>query len=209
MEQTGADHSPMVHVVDDDGALRESVSFLLSSVDIPVRTHATATRFLDELDPQRPGVVILDVRMPDYSGFQVQEQLRRRDCPAPVIFCSAHGDISLSVRALRGGAVDFLEKPYEPQKLLESVQESLGLAGQRFVRHRQQRQIRDRLATLTPRECDVLRLLLEGLSSQNIARRLGTSVKTVDVHRARIKAKADAEALGVFVNDLLRHRIPV
>lgn len=199
----------MVHVVDDDCALRESVAFLLGSVNIEVRTHSTATSFLDDLDPRQPGVVILDVRMPDYSGFQVQEQLNRRDYPAPVIFCSAHGDISMSVRALRAGAVDFLEKPYEPQKMLESVQEQIGLAGQRFGARLRRRQIEARVAALTPREKDVLRLLLDGLSSQNIARRLGTSVKTVDVHRARIKAKAETEALGVFVNDLLRHQIPV
>jgi FixJ family two-component response regulator len=154
-------------------------------------------------------VVIVDVRMPGMSGFELQEQLGRRDYPAPVIFCSAHGDIPMSVRALRRGAVDFLEKPYEPQRMLEVVQGQLAEADRRFADHRCRRDVLRRVDTLTQREREVLRLVIDGLPSQVIARQLGASVKTIDVHRARIKAKTGAESLGSLVRDILLHQVTV
>lgn len=200
---------PVVHVVDDDEDLRQSLAFLLQSVGIEALTYATATSFLDEVDFDEAGVVIVDVRMPGLSGFQLQEQLNQRDYPAPIIFCSAHGDIPMSVRALRAGAVDFLEKPYEPQRMLEVVQEQLQVAARLFAERADRLRVRARLQTLTPRERDVLRHVIEGRSSQQIASRLGTSVKTVDVHRARIKAKTEAESLGTLVRDILASRVTV
>lgn len=200
---------PVVHVVDDDEDLRQSLAFLLQSVGIEALTYATATSFLDEVDFDEAGVVIVDVRMPGLSGFQLQEQLNQRDYPAPIIFCSAHGDIPMSVRALRAGAVDFLEKPYEPQRMLEVVQEHLQVAARLFAERADRLRVRSRLQTLTPRERDVLRHVIEGRSSQQIASRLGTSVKTVDVHRARIKAKTEAESLGTLVRDILASRVTV
>jgi FixJ family two-component response regulator len=115
----------------------------------------------------------------------------------------------MSVRALRHGAVDFLEKPYEPQKMLEVVQEHLEVAAQRFADDHCRRSVSARLDALTPREREVLRLVIAGLPSPHIARELGTSVKTVDVHRARIKAKTDAESLGTLVRDVLQYRVVV
>lgn len=201
--------APVVHVVDDDEDLRQSLAFLLQSVGIEALTYATATAFLDEVDFDEAGVVIVDVRMPGLSGFQLQEQLNQRDYPAPIIFCSAHGDIPMSVRALRAGAVDFLEKPYEPQRILEVVQEQLQVAVRLFAERADRLRVQARLESLTPRERDVLRLVIEGRSSQQIASRLGTSVKTVDVHRARIKAKTAAESLGTLVRDILAYRVAV
>ena len=200
---------PVVHVVDDDDDLRQSLAFLLQSVGIEALTYSTAAIFLDEVDIDEPGVVVVDVRMPGLSGFQLQEQLNQRDYPAPVIFCSAHGDIPMSVRALRAGAVDFLEKPYEPQRMLEVVQEQLLVATRLFAERADRLRLEARLENLTPRERDVLRLVIEGRSSQQIASRLGTSVKTVDVHRARIKAKTEAESLGTLVRDILAYRVVV
>jgi len=199
--------SPVVHIVDDDEDLRQSLVFLLGSVGIEAFTYPDASSFLAEFDPDEPAVVIVDVRMPGMSGFQLQERLGERDYPAPVIFCSAHGDIPMSVRALRHGAVDFLEKPYEPQRMLEVVQAQLNEAGRRFDEHAHRRDIRQRLDALTPREREVLRLVVDGLPSQLIARRLGASVKTIDVHRARIKAKTDAESLATLVRDILLHQV--
>lgn len=195
--------APVVHIVDDDEELRQSLVFLLGSVGIDAYTYPDAGTFLEELNPVEPSVLIVDVRMPGLSGFQLQEQLVAREYPAPVIFCSAHGDIPMSVRALRHGAVDFLEKPYEPQKMLEVVQEQLGVATRAFDEARRRVAVRERLDALTPREREVLRLVITGLPSQLIARELGTSVKTVDVHRARIKAKTEAESLGTLVRDIL------
>lgn len=201
--------TPVVHVVDDDEDLRQSLVFLLGSVGIEAFTYPDATTFLAELDPDEPAVLILDVRMPGISGFELQERLRARDYPAPIVFCSAHGDIPMSVRALTQGAVDFLEKPYEPQRMLEVVQEQLREAGRRFADHRRRRDVRRRLDTLTQREREVLRLVIDGLPSQLIARQLGASVKTIDVHRARIKAKTGAESLGALVRDILLHQVTV
>lgn len=200
---------PVVHVVDDDEDLRQSLVFLLGSVGIQAYTYPDGGSFLAEVDPAEPAVLVVDVRMPGLGGFALQERLRDLDYPAPVVFCSAHGDIPMSVRALRGGAVDFLEKPYEPQRMLDVLQEQLGHARRRFAEHGERRDVHDRLGPLTPREREVLRLVVDGLPSQNIARQLGTSVKTVDVHRARIKAKTRAESLGTLVRDVLQHRVAV
>jgi two-component system, LuxR family, response regulator FixJ len=201
--------APVVHIVDDDAALRQSLVFLLESVGIQALTYRDATSFLSEFDPDEPAVVVVDVRMPGISGLQLQEQLLQLDYPAPVIFCSAHGDIPMSVRALTQGAVDFLEKPYQPQKMLEVVQKQLLEACGRFTDRADRRDVLRRLETLTQREREVLRLVIDGLPSQVIARRLGTSVKTVDVHRARIKTKTDSESLGTLVRDILLHQVTV
>jgi len=189
----------VVHIVDDDEDLRQSLVFLLGSVGIEALVYPDATRFLAEFDPEEPAVLIVDVRMPGPSGFQLQVELAGRDYPAPIVFCSAHGDIPMSVRALRKGAVDFLEV----------VQEQLEKAALIFARRAERREIAERLSTLTPRELDVLRLVIDGLPSQTIARQLGTSVKTVDVHRSRIKTKTGAESLGTLVRDVLRAGIGV
>ncbi|GAA4091269.1 response regulator transcription factor [Nocardioides kongjuensis] len=204
--RTGA---PQVHVVDDDEDLRQSLVFLLGSVGIEPHLHHDASGFLEQLDPGQPAVLVLDVRMPGMSGLQLQEQLLARGYPAPIIFCSAHGDIPMSVRALRQGAVTFLEKPYEPQQMLDLVQEQVGRARELFAERALRCEVEDRLDQLTPREREVLRLVVDGLSSQMIARRLGASVKTVDVHRARIKAKTDAESLGTLVSEVLRTGVPI
>ncbi|MGW0036349.1 response regulator transcription factor [Gordonia sp. NPDC003376] len=198
---------PVVHVVDDDDDLRQSVTFLLRTVGITALTYPDAASFLEEFDPEEPGVVVVDVRMPGISGFQLQEILNERDYPAPVIFCSAHGDIAMSVRAIRAGAVDFLEKPYGSQRMLEVVQMHLAKANQLFAERAERRRVEDRVGRLTPRERDVLRLVIGGLSSRMIARDLGTTVKTVDVHRVRIKSKTESDSLSTLVHDVLVHRV--
>ncbi|MGP4043918.1 response regulator transcription factor [Streptomyces sp. 2A115] len=202
-------HNPIVHIVDDSEDLRRSLVFLFQSVGIQALTYADATSFLAEFDPDEPAVVIVDVRMPGLSGFQLQERLLELNYPAPVIFCSAHGDIPMSVRALRHGAVDFLQKPYQPQRMLELVQDQMLEARRRFAEHARRRQVLRRLETLTQREREVLRHVIDGLPSQVIARRLGASAKTVDVHRARIKAKTGSEGLGTLVHDILLYEIDV
>lgn len=200
---------PVVHVVDDDADLRQSLVFLLESVGVQALTYPDADTFLEEFDRDEVAVVIVDVRMPGISGFQLQERLLAMDYPAPVIFCSAHGDIPMSVRAVTRGAVDFLEKPYTPQRMVDLVQAQLHEARRRFAEHTDRRAVQDRLDMLTQREREVLRLVIEGLSSQVIAHRLGTSVKTIDVHRARIKAKTEADSLGALARDILLHRVTV
>jgi RNA polymerase sigma factor (sigma-70 family) len=200
---------PVVHVVDDDEELCRSLVFLLDSVGIRSVAHPDATSFLANVDLSKPAVLIVDIRMPGMSGLQLQERLRLLDYPAPIIFCSAHGDIPMSVRALRYGAVDFLQKPYEPQEMLEIVQLQIEEAHGLFRRQRERNRIRAQLDLLTPREREVLQLVVQGTSSQLVARQLGTSVRTIDVHRARIKAKTESESLGTLVHDILHHGLEV
>lgn len=200
---------PVVHIVDDDEEWRNSLAFLLQSVGVVALTYPDATTFLEELDDDEPALVILDSRMRGLSGLQLQERLALRDYPAPVIFCSAHGDIATTVRAMRAGAMGFLEKPYDPQVMLETVQEQIVEAGIAFLERDGRRAIEARIHSLTPRERDVLRLVMDGLPSRQIASLLGASVKTIDVHRARIRAKAEAESLGCLVRDLFQHRITI
>jgi two-component system, LuxR family, response regulator FixJ len=199
----------VVHIVDDEDDLRQSLAFLLESVGIQALTYPDAQTFLAEFDPAEPAVVIVDVRMPGISGFGLQEKLTERGYPAPVIFCSAHGDIPMSVRALNQGAVNFLEKPYDPQTILEVVQQQQNEARHRFAEHAERQDVVRRLEQLTQREREVLRLVIDGLPSQVVAHRLGTSVKTIDVHRARIKAKTGVESLGALVRDILARRVDV
>ena len=196
-----------VYIVDDDEELCASLSWLLESVSIRSVVFHTVASFLEGYDPEAPACLVLDVRMPQAGGFQLQETLNQIGSPIPIIFVSAHGDIRMSVKALQQGAVNFLEKPYDPQQMLDIIQEALRVAAPRFEANREQRAVRERLATLTPRERQVLALVIEGLPSQNIARILGTSVKTVDVHRARIKSKTGSDAIATLVRDVLQSNV--
>ncbi len=199
----------IVYIVDDDHELCTSLAWLLDSVDIKSHIFNDVASFLADYDPALPACLILDVRMPRTGGFQLQETLNQMSSPIPIIFVSAHGDIRMSVKALRQGATNFLEKPYDPQHMLDVVQETLELAQERFEAHRGRRDIEQRIAGLTPREREILALVIDGLPSQNIARKLGTSVKTVDVHRTRIKAKTGADSIATLVRDILQHDISI
>lgn len=143
------------------------------------------------------------------SGARLQAELNERAPHATIIFVSAHGDIKMSVTAMQEGALHFLEKPYEPQQLLDLVQEGIVVARERFVDHSTRLDVQHRVDSLTPREKEILRLVIEGLPSQNIARRLGMSVKTVDVHRARIKSKTGADSINTLIRDVLRYQATV
>lgn len=198
---------PVVYVVDDDQELLESVSWLLGSIGIDSVTLGSGDEFLQTYTGDHPALLILDVRMPQMSGTRLQEVLATDLPHVAIIFVSAHGDIKMSVRTIQRGAIDFLEKPYEPQHMLEVVQAGIQTAADRFAEHHRRTDITEKLKLLTPREREILDLVVEGLPSQNIARRLGMSVKTVDVHRARIKQKTDADSINTLVRDILRHQV--
>ncbi|MFV0457549.1 MAG: response regulator transcription factor [Actinomycetales bacterium] len=198
-----------VYVIDDDPELRESLSWLLDSVGIKATGYPLADEFLTDYRGDHPACLILDVRMPRMSGPKLQDELMAKAPHVSIIFVSAHGDIRMSVKTMRSGAVDFLEKPYDPQQLLDTVQVGIEKAEAAFAEYTHRQIIQERIDHLTPREREILLLVVEGMPSQNIARRLGMSVKTVDVHRARIRAKADAESINVLVRDILRYRIEI
>lgn len=207
MTKTSMNPDPIVYIVDDDEELCTSLAWLLDSVDIASKSYNDVASFLEGYDKDRASCLVLDVRMPRTGGFALQETLNQIGAPIPIIFVSAHGDVRMSVRALQQGAVNFLEKPYDPQQMLDAVQETLELAEVRFAECAERTLVLERLRTLTPREREILLLVIDGLPSQNIARQLGTSVKTIDVHRARIKSKTNAESISTLVRDVLSRRI--
>ncbi|MCX4728101.1 response regulator transcription factor [Streptomyces sp. NBC_01306] len=200
----GPAHDSVVYIVDDDQELCASLAWLLESVHIRSVCFPGVSAFLQSYDPQQPACLVLDVRMPEASGFELQDMLNRTCSAVPIIFVSAHGDIRMSVRALQHGAVDFLEKPYDPQHMLDVVQKTLRTARERFARSARESELRARLDSLTDRELQILGLVADGLPSKSIASRLGISVKTVDVHRTRIREKAGAVSITTLVRDVLQ-----
>ncbi|NUU04320.1 response regulator transcription factor [Herbaspirillum robiniae] len=194
---------PVVYIVDDDEAVRTSLAWLLSSVNIRTECFDGPEAFLRAYDANSLSCLILDVRMPEVSGFQLQERLNEIGAGIPVIFVSGHGDIPMSVRALQNGAVDFFEKPYNSQQMLERIQVTLkNVAGNMQARERRLL-LKSRLKTLTAREREILDKVILGHSSKLIARELNISVKTVDVHRASIKDKLGCQSTASLVRDVL------
>ena len=198
-----------VYIVDDDQELCASLAWLLDSVNITSEYYFSVQTFLDEYRRDIPACLVLDVRMPEVGGFQLQETLLADESPIPIIFVSAHGDIKMSVRALQRGALTFIEKPYDPQHMLDVIQDALRVARQRFGERRNRTELQGRIDALTVREREILALVLDGLPSKNIAKELGISVKTVDVHRTRIKEKTGAESIAVLVRDILQAGLSV
>jgi RNA polymerase sigma factor (sigma-70 family) len=190
---------PIVFLVDDDEAVRDSLSMSLEMAGLRVEGFASAPAFLDAYDPARPGCLVLDVRMPDMSGLELQEILAARRINIPIIFITGHGDVPMSVKAVKAGAVDFLEKPFKKEVLLERIHEALAQDMQARQDEAQRRQLKDLLAHLTPREQEVMALVVGGRSNKEIARQLDISPRTVETHRARIMEKMGAESLPDLV----------
>jgi FixJ family two-component response regulator len=195
--------APVIYIVDDDNGMRTSLAWLLESVGVKSEGFANAADFLRAFDPDIPACLVLDVRMPETSGFDVQSELNRRGATLPIIFVSGHGDIPMSVRALQNGAIDFVEKPYNSQQMLDRVQRAMKLATQRHAADQKRRDLRKRLDSLTGREKEVLRGVIDGKGSKRIAADLDISVKTVDVHRASIKEKLGVASIATLVRDVM------
>ena len=202
-QQSASVSAPIVYIVDDDSGMRTSLAWLLESVGVKSAGFANASEFLAAFDPAIPAALVLDVRMPEHSGFDVQTELNRRGATLPVIFVSGHGDIPMSVRALQNGAIDFVEKPYNSQQMLDRVQRALKLAAQRHAADQKRRELRKRIESLTARETEVLRGVIDGKGSKQIANDLSISVKTVDVHRASIKDKLGAASIAMLVREVM------
>lgn len=184
-----------VFIVDDDPAVRKSLRWLIESVGLPVKTFASGSEFLDQYDPQQPGCLVLDIRMPGMSGLELQEKLRELGRHLPIIVMTAFGDVPMAVRAMKFGAVHFFEKPVKDQELLDHIQAAL-LEDSRW-RERDQLDdvVRCRYQRLTKREVEVLREVVGGLSSKEIGGKLGVSFKTVEAHRAKIMKKMEADSV--------------
>jgi FixJ family two-component response regulator len=178
-----------VFLVDDDDAVRDSLTLLFETAGLAVEAYSSAETFLDAYRPERPGCLVLDVSMPGMSGTELQTELGRRDIQVPIIFLTAHGNIPMTVRAIKAGAVDFLTKPVQVRPLLERVQAAITQDFQQRERLRTEPAAAASLATLTPRELEVAKLLVGGRTNKEIARNLGISHRTVENHRARVMEK--------------------
>ena len=188
-----------VFVVDDDPAIRESIALLVSTVGLPAETFETANRFLSDYD-NAPGCLVCDIRMPGLSGLELQEELVKQGVTLPVIILSGHGDVPAAVRAMKNGALDFIEKPFNAQLLLEVVQRAISKDKDNRADAANEAQVEERLGTLTPREREVLDEVLKGKANKVIALDLGISERTVELHRGRVMKKMAARSLAELMH---------
>lgn len=195
--------SGTVFVVDDDQAVAESLRALLMSVDLPVKTYPSAQAFIDDDDCSKQGCLVLDVRMPGMSGLQLQEYLKARKITIPVIFITGHGDVPMAVRAVKAGALDFLEKPFHDQDLLDQVHLALTLEQERRHSAVGRESVRERLDTLTTREREVMDLIVAGKSSKMIANTFNLSCKTIEFHRANVLLKTNVHTTAELIHMVL------
>ena len=189
----------IVHVIDDDDAVRESLAFLLGTAGIDVQTYESAVAFLNVAPEVKAGCVITDVRMPDISGIELLRRLRELKLGVPVIVITGHGDVPLAVEAMKIGAVDFLEKPFDDEVLLASVRSALNQLDRDHKRAAERGEIEGRLAALSSRERDVLEGLVAGHANKQIAYDLGISPRTIEIYRANLMTKMDAASLSDLV----------
>lgn len=189
----------IVHIIDDDPAVRDSLQLLLATENFAVRTHASARDFLTGVEPSETGCVVTDVRMPELSGFDLLANMKERRLDLPVIVITAHADVPLAVQAMKAGAIDLLEKPFDDEALLASIRHALLRRHNEFGADAEAAMVRERLATLTARESEVLSGILKGQPNKIIAHELGISVRTVEVHRANVMAKMRAGSLSELV----------
>jgi FixJ family two-component response regulator len=202
------DAEALVFVVDDDAPMRESLQNLLRSVGLRVEAFASAQEFLSSPRPDVPGCLVLDVRLPGLSGLELQQRLAEVDRDIPIIFITGHGDIPMTVQAMKAGAVEFLPKPFRDQALLDAIQQALARDRQAREQRAKSQELRRRYRSLTPRERDVLALVVTGLLNKQIAGELGTSEASVKVHRQHVMAKMRPGSLAALVRMTDRLGIP-
>ncbi|NFV81063.1 response regulator FixJ [Magnetospirillum aberrantis] len=195
---------PVVHVVDDDGAIRDALVLLLEAAGHAARAHADAASFLAVLDPAQPGCVVADVRMPGMSGLELLRHLGLSRIDLPVIIITGHADVAMAVEALKAGAADFIEKPFDEDVLLSAVERALDRGARAFRERRHVDEIAARAASLTPREREVMDLVVQGMPNKAVAVELSISARTVEIHRARVMEKMAAASLSDLVRMALR-----
>ena len=190
----------VVFVVDDDPAIRDALTSLLRSVGLAVETFGSAQEFCTRPPPDGPACLVLDVRLPGLSGLELQRWLATGNLALPIIFITGHGDIPMSVQAMKAGAVDFLPKPFRDQDLLDAVHQALARDRHARAQQAEMAALRRRFDTLTPRQRDVMARMVAGLLTKQIAGELGTSEATVKTHRQQVMAKIRAESLADLIN---------
>jgi RNA polymerase sigma factor (sigma-70 family) len=200
-------NEPTVFIVDDDEPVLRALSLLMRSVGHRVQTHTSARSFLDEFDLEFPGCLVADVRMEGVSGLELLEELKRRGSAMPVIIITGHGDVSMAVQAMKNGAFDFLQKPFEDTSLLERIQKALDLDTRTRREAAKSREVVEKLNRLSPRELQVVRLVVDGMTSREIGEKLGLSRKTVEIHRSHAMMKLGASSLADVVRIAVQHGV--
>lgn len=185
-----------VFLVDDDEAIRHSASFMLRHAGYTVKTFPDGISFLEQVSNEMDGCILLDVRMPGMDGLEVQATLNQRGITLPVIILTGHGDVPVAVEAMKGGAIEFLEKPYEKTALVGAIDNAFGLLDTQVAEDKRSLEAKAKLASLTPRETEVLECLVDGLTNKGIAQSLSISPRTVEIHRAHMMEKLDADSLS-------------
>ncbi len=188
-----------VYIIDDDEAVRDSLSWLMKSASIETQSFASAGAFLEACNEKLNGCLLLDIRMPGMNGLELQTELNLRGCHMPIIMISGHADVPMAVRALKAGAFDFIEKPFNDDVLLAMVQRALKQESEMRTRLAKNDALKIRMESLTPRELEVLDQVVAGASNKQIGNELGVSQKTVEAHRARVMEKLEAESLSHLV----------
>jgi two-component system, LuxR family, response regulator FixJ len=194
---------PTIFVVDDDSAVRDALKLLLRSVGQAVETYGSGQEFLDGYSEDRPGCLVVDIRMPGMSGLELQQKLNERHSILPIIFITGHGDVPMAVEAMQAGAVDFIQKPFRDQDLIDRINQALEKDSHNRAALGERNDIRRRLETLTPREREVLDLVVHGKANKVIAGDLKLSQRTVEIHRARVMEKMQASSLAHLVRMVL------
>jgi two-component system response regulator FixJ len=190
---------PIVHLIDDDEAIRTSLSFVLEMHDLPARTYASAIEFLEVAEGLTGGCIVTDVRMPEMSGLELVRRLKERGVTLPVVVITGHGDVPLAVEAMRAGVVDFIEKPFDDEVLLRSIRMALDARAESDAHAEERRRFEQMLATLSGREKEVLQGVVAGKMNKVIAYELGISQRTVEVYRANVMSKTHANGLSELV----------
>jgi RNA polymerase sigma factor (sigma-70 family) len=189
----------VVYVVDDDASIRRALSRLIHSVGLEAMTFPSAQAFLAFTPPDRPSCLVLDVRLPGPSGLDLQVALTQANRSVPIVFITGHGTVPTSVRAMKGGAIDFLQKPFNDQELLDCVQRALRRSGEERAERAERAELARRAGSLTPREREVLALVVAGMLNKQIADKLGIAEKTIKVHRGRVMEKMQADSIADLV----------
>ena len=193
------DERTIVHIVDDDAAVRDSLSLLLRTVGLPSRTYASADEFLLAYMPEEVSCLVADIRMPGLSGLELQQELLERHADVPIIFITGHGDVPMAVNAMKCGALDFIQKPFRDQDLLDRIHHALQQAKAARNARLETTTIQERFSALTPREREVMDKVVSGCANKVIAMDLGVSQRTVELHRARVMQKMGVRSLAELV----------
>ncbi|MDH3335478.1 MAG: response regulator [Rhodospirillaceae bacterium] len=202
--EAGADiKDAVVFVVDDDEAVRESLSWLISSIGLKVETYPSAHDFLDGFSPEKHGCLIADVRMPGMNGLELQRRISDKASCLPVIVITGHGDVQMAVRAMKDGAFDFIEKPFSDNSIIEQVQKAVRECKNRRSKESVRQEIQSLIALLTPRENEIMGMIVNGETNKSIAHKLSISDKTVEAHRAKVMEKMQSSSLAELMRKVL------